>query len=125
MKSIMGSLRHFAPFAAIVGYVAMYWSGSKGVGQIIPDLENISISNLTANYQNLLIAAGAGVAIYMLKHVSLPALLKDLLTLGLYALIGWQIALAIDPPAGISHGGRVAYVPPATYNPYALTSGGT
>lgn len=122
MRSITGSLKHFAPFAAVIGYIGMYYTGSKGINQIIPDLENISLSNLMANYQNLVIAAVAGGVIYFIRRISLPAAMKDLITIAAWGLIGYEIALAIDPPAPITYTGRVQYVPPTTYNPYLLTA---
>ena len=124
MGSITGSIRHYAPLAAVIGYIGMYYTGPKGIGQILPDLESISIDRITAHYQNLVIAAGAAVVIYLIKHVKMPPVMKDLITVMAWALIGYQIALALDPPVPIRHTGRVMYVPPNTYNPYALTAGG-
>jgi hypothetical protein len=122
-RSIMGSIKHFAPFAAIIGYVAMYYTGSKGINQMLPDLQSISIDRLMQNYQNLVMAAAAGAGLYLIRHIRLPTALKDLIVVVLWFIIGYQIAVAVDPAMPLTYSGAVQYVPPAQFNPYALTGG--
>ena len=114
-ESMWSALRRYGPFAAVVGYIAMYYSTSKGLASIIPDLQAISIAKLSAKWQNFAMAIAALIVISILPKLRIPASLRTVLTLVLYAIAGWQIATAIDPPGGI----RTANVSvPRSYNPY-------
>lgn len=93
-------VKKFAPFAAILGYIMVYTS--KGYDRILTDIQGITIQKLTAKWQNFLIAVIAAAGIYFLKHVKLPAALKAIITLVLFFVIGYNMALAIDPPNGNS-----------------------
>jgi hypothetical protein len=117
--TLMAQLKKYSPFAVIIGYLAMYYTGSKGLAGILPDIESISLQRLQDHYQNLIIAGAAVVGIYLLKHIKLPAMIKDIVTIVLWFIAGWQLATAIDPPAGSMANGRVAFVKPSTLNPYA------
>jgi opacity protein-like surface antigen len=116
--SIMTELRKFGPFAILIGYVTMYATGTKGVGAILPDIENITIAKLQAKWQNFAIAAGAGVAIYLIQKMKFNATIKTIATIALYFIVGWQIATAIDPPAGMNSGTAARFNRPTTINPY-------
>ena len=114
MESIMTMLRKFGPFAILAGYVGMYATTSKGISAIIPDLKNINLTRIQSKWQNIAIAVGAFIVIQLLPKLKLPAMIKTIVTVVLYAIVGYQLALVIDPP-----GNRYASVSaPRTYNPY-------
>lgn len=92
------SIRKFAPFAAIAAYLYVYWSAGKTYTQIVTDIQNITISRLQEKSGNLIIAAAAAVALYMLRSVKMPAVFKTIILFGCYILIGYNLALVIDPP---------------------------
>jgi xanthosine utilization system XapX-like protein len=101
---------------ALLGYIAVY--RTKGFNQAIIDIQNITLDKMMAKWQNFLIAGIVLGAIYMLKSVKLPANLKLVLVVVGWFIIGYQIALAMDPP-GMSVRTRA----PAQYgnmNPYAF-----
>jgi hypothetical protein len=113
----MSTLRRLSPFAAIVGYLALYYNGPKGLSQIVPDLQSITIAKLTEKWQNFAIAAACIVVVHILPKLRLPTAIKTLIVVVLYFIAGWQIATAIDPPSfGDSN---VSITQPRTYNPYA------
>jgi predicted cobalt transporter CbtA len=113
-------LRKFGPFAILVGYVAMYSTGAKGLAAIIPDFQNITLAKLQAKWQNFAVAAIAGLAVTMLHKIKLPAVIKTIITIVLYFVIGWQLATAIDPPGSVqSSQATAAYSQPVMYNPYS------
>ena len=109
----------FAPLLAVIGYIIPYTS--KGFDRILIDLQSITVDKLQAKWQNLAIVVGAGVALYLLKGLKMPVAFKALATLALYGVIGYNLALTIDPPAPTSRAinPQVKFVQPSTYNPYA------
>lgn len=115
--SIMTELRKFAPIAVIAGYATPY--ASKGWDRIIVDLQTISFEKLQAKWHNAAIAAGAYVGIYFLKKVKMPAPMKVIAEIALYYVIGYNLAMIVDPPFPKGSQGAVRYVAPRTYNPYA------
>lgn len=118
-SGLMTQVRKFGPFAILIGYVLMYYTGSKGISAIATDLENITITKLQAKWQNFAIAAGAGVAIYLIARMKFNATIKTVVTIVLYFVIGWQLATAIDPPAGASGSNSAAkFSKPTSLNPY-------
>jgi len=118
MNFSLGSLSKYFPLAAIGGYAMVY--NAKGWNMIMQDLTTISIDRIQSHWQQLAIAAGAAVAVYLLKGMRLPPILKQIGTLALWFIAGYNLALAVDPPA-ITYKGNVTYVPPKAYNPYLLT----
>lgn len=109
-------VKKFAPFAVLLGYALVYMN--KGWDRILVDLKGITIEKLTAKWQNFLVAGLAGIGIYVVQKMKLPQPIKMIILVVLYLLIGYNIALAIDPPNGNS---------PTNYrytgnerNPYAL-----
>jgi len=113
----LSSLNKYAPFAAIAGYAMVY--NTKGWDRIMTDLTSITVDKLQAKWQNIAIAGGAAIATYLIKGVRLPPTLKTVIVVALWFVAGYNIAVAVDPPA-ITYTGRVGYVPPTTYNKYAL-----
>lgn len=115
--SIWSSINKIGPFALIVGYLAMYMANkSNGIAQIIPDIQALTITKLQTNWQNIALAIAGAVALMFIHKIHLPASMKAVLVVALYAFIGWQIAEAIDPPTGTA--GTGTYSPPVNYNPY-------
>jgi hypothetical protein len=111
---IFSSLRKFGPFAILAGYIGFYATTAKGIGSIVPDLKNISLARLQLKWQNFAIAIGAFIVIQLLPKLKLPATIKTIVVVVLYAIIGYQLALAIDPP-----GTRYTNIEvPRTYNQY-------
>lgn len=117
MNFSLGSLSKYFPLAAIGGYALVY--NKKGWNMIMQDLTTINIDRIQSHWQNLAIAAGAVIAVRLVKGISLPPVLKQLLTLAMWFIAGYNVALAIDPPA-ITYSGNVQYIPPKAYNPYLL-----
>lgn len=117
---MMASLRKFSPFALIAGYIMLYYS-TKGLNRIVPDLTGITFDKLKSKTDQFIIIAGAAIAMYALKHIKgIPASIRTVANVVLYFVIGYNLALAVDPPVnGIYQPrGRVTYVPPTSYNPY-------
>lgn len=113
----LASLTKYAPFAAILGYAAVYQS--KGWNMVMADLTTISIDRLQNHWQNIAIAIGALIAINMLRMFHIPSQLRPIVVIALYFIAGYNVALTIDPPYGNGRG--TTFVPPASYNPYSLT----
>ena len=120
MADIMAMVKKFMPLAAVVGYLIPY--SSKGFDRILVDLSSITIDKLQSKWQNIAIAAGCGIALHFMKSLRLPANMQTLIGLGLWALIGYNLALTIDPPSPMTRSinQTVKYVSPRSYNPYAL-----
>lgn len=116
--SIMSELRKFGPFAILIGYVAMYYTGAKGISAILPDIEGITLAKLQAKWQNFAIAGGAGVAIFLIQKMKFNATIKTIMTIVLYFVIGWQLATAIDPPGASGYGSNAGFKAPRVSNPY-------
>jgi len=109
--------KKFAPFAVILGYFLVYMN--KGWDKILTDLKGITVEKLQAKWQNLLVAVAAGVALYIITRVKMPAAFKALLMVFLYLLIGYNVASAIDPPNGSgNYNGGARFVTPRSRNPY-------
>lgn len=117
-------VRKFAPLAAVVGYAAVYMN--KGWDKVLTDLKGITVDKITAKWQNIAIAVVAGVAIYMLGRVKMPAAFKALVLLFLYIIIGYNVATVIDPVNGSGYSRDIvsSYVRPAARNPYSYSSKG-
>jgi hypothetical protein len=111
-------LKKFAPVAILAGYAVPY--SSKGWDRVVIDLRSITVEKLTAKWQNLAIAAAASGVLYFIRGARIPNELKVLIMIGMYFLIGLNLAYAIDPPVGVARNTSVAFVPPARLNPYAL-----
>jgi hypothetical protein len=113
------ALKRFSPIAMIVGYLALYYNG-KGFDRILPDLTGITLEKLQSKSQQLIIVAVAAVGIYVLRRVGgIPPVIKTAITVILYFVAGYNLALAIDPPVTYyASGRRVRYVAPVTLNPY-------
>lgn len=119
-ESMWGLIRKFGPFAAIAGYLVLYYTTkSAKLRQIIPDLQSITVQKLISKWQNLAVAGVAFVALSFLHKIQMPAAMRAIVQVALYFLIGWEIALAIDPPE-FKSGRFVAFVKPMNYNPYAV-----
>jgi len=96
---MFGKLSKYAPLAAIVGYAAVY--GSKGWQYVTSDLQAFAtdpIGKIQAKWQNFAIVIALAIGLGILKNVKLPREIKVILTFLVWLLIGWQLALAIDPP---------------------------
>jgi len=114
---IWSQIRKYAPFLMVVGYLLVYLN--KGFDRILPDLKGITIDKLQAKSENIIIAVAAGIAIYVLGKVKMPAAFKALVLVFLYALIGYNVAYVIDPPRTLMKNQEVAFVRPAKLNPYS------
>jgi hypothetical protein len=102
---MIGKLTKYAPIAALLGYAAVY--SSKGWQNVTKDLQAFAadpIGKLQAKWQNIAIAVVAGIAIGFIKKSGLPREIKVILLLIAYAIIGYEIALTIDPPYGNGNG---------------------
>lgn len=113
---MLAQVKKFLPFGVLLGYALVYMN--KGWDRVLVDLKGITIEKLMARWQYLAVAAIAGAGIYFLKHLKLPQPIKLLLLAVLWVLIGYNVAMAIDPPEGNT---------PTSYrytgnekNPYAL-----
>lgn len=113
---LWSQMRKYAPLAAILGYLFVYMN--KGFDRLIPDLKGITIDKLQAKSENLIIAAGAAVGIYILTKIKMPAAFKAIVLLFLYVIIGYNVAYVIDPPMNKVGTSQVAFVRPAALNPY-------
>jgi hypothetical protein len=112
---MLSQLRKFAPFAAIAGYATPY--ATKGWDRIIVDLQTISVEKLQAKWHNAAIAVAAYVAIHFVKKMKMPPAMKVVAEIALYYVIGYQVAMIVDPP--YPRGGTpTKYVVPKVYNPY-------
>lgn len=114
---MFGKIAKYAPIAVLLGYAAVY--GSKGWQYVTSDLQAFAsdpIGKIQAKWQNWAIVIALGIALAILKKVKLPKEIKVILTILVWLFIGWQIALAIDPPRYSSGGGAMVA---ATRNRYA------
>jgi len=100
-------IEKYAPVAAIVGYAAVY--AGKGWNYVLSDIQALTIDKLMAKWQNFAIVVALAVVLAFLKKVGLPREIRIILTFLVYALIGWQLALAIDPPTYNNQTGSRAY----------------
>ena len=119
---MFAQIKKFAPVAAILGYLFVYSSSGKSWDRVITDLSTISVEKLKAKSQNILMIAAAGVGLYLLKKVKLPAAIKTFIIVLLYLFIGYNAGLVIDP---VGCGGQyeaactAGWVTPKARNPYA------
>jgi hypothetical protein len=116
-----GQFRKFAPLAALAGYLFVYMN--KGWDKVITDLQNITIEKLQAKSQQIIMIAVAGVILYFIGRVKMPAALKTMVLVFLYLFIGYNAGLVIDP---VGCGGQYepacsvgTWVTPKARNPYS------
>ena len=114
---MLAQLKKFLPFGVLLGYALVYMN--KGWDRVLIDLKGITIDKLMARWQYLAVAAIAGAGIYFLKHMKLPQPIKLLILAILWVLIGYNVAMAIDPPNGGASPQYYAYTGNER-NPYAL-----
>jgi hypothetical protein len=113
---MLSQIRKFAPLAAVAGYATPY--ATKGWDRIIVDLQTISVEKLQAKWHNAAIAVAAYVAIHFIKKMKMPPAMKVLAEVALYYVMGYQVAMIVDPP--YPRGGvPTKYVAPRTINPYS------
>jgi hypothetical protein len=105
-------VRKFSPIMILVAFVLVYLP--KGFGQLLTDIQNLTIDRLQAKWQNIAMAIGAGIVMVLLKKVNMPPAIKAVIMLVLYFVIGYNVAKVIDPP-GSGYGSYGRYVP---NNPY-------
>ncbi len=120
VTKMWAQLKKFSPFAFIAGYLALYYSG-KGFDRILPDLTGITVEKLSTKTAQFMVIGGAVIGLYAVNHIKgIPTAIKTIGVVVLYFIIGYNLALAVDPPVvRYSAGsGGVAYVPPTRYNPY-------
>jgi hypothetical protein len=110
-------IKKYVPFLAIAGYLLLYLN--KGFDRVLIDLKGITIDKLMAKWQNIAVAIVAAVLIYVVTNLKMPVAFKTIVLGALYLIIGYNIAVAIDPPAP---GAR--YVVPKAANPYAHAAQG-
>lgn len=107
-------VKKFAPLAAIAGYLFVYMN--KGWDKVVTDLSSITVAKIQGKYQNIMIIVVAGIALYAVGRVKMPAALKAMIIMIAYLAIGYNAALVIDPVNG--YGGRIPSN--LSYNPYRL-----
>ena len=116
-----GQVRKYAPAAALVGYLFVYMN--KGWDRLLVDLQSITLAKLQAKWQQIALVAVAGVAVYVVKRMKMPAALKTLIMIGLYLFAGYNAGLVIDPVGCGGRGepscGNGKFVAPTSRNPYA------
>jgi hypothetical protein len=105
-------VKKFSPIMILVAFVLVYLP--KGFGQLLVDIQNLTIDRLQAKWQNIAMAIGAGIVMVLLKKVNMPPAIKAVIMLVLYFVIGYNVAKVIDPP-GSGYGNYGQFVP---NNPY-------
>lgn len=111
-----GKIKKFSPLAVLVGFALVY--SAKGWNRVLPDFTALTFEKITAKMHNIIVALVAGLILYFLGRMRLPPALTTVVAMILYGVIGYNIALIVDPPNGNNRYNGTGYVVPAKINPY-------
>ena len=91
----------------LVGFLGLYYT--KGFSMLVPNLQGLAsnfVGQVQTNWQNLALAA-VGVAVVFIVHkLKIPGWAKAVILLGLYATVGYELGLFVDPPGGRTDHGK-------------------
>jgi hypothetical protein len=119
-RSWYSLIHKFSPVLAIVGFAVLYWQ--KGFNNLVPNLQGLAknpMAQLQQNWSNIAIAIGAGIVIFVIHKMKLPAGVKAIVIALLFLVIGYEVGLFVDPPTTVGNVTRNIRIvrPPAGARP--------